>query len=194
MRTFLCFIAVLVLCAGCKQSRIEPVDHMKQVDDEEVKQHIAELAMRKNGDDPDSEFRYNEASRALIAMGSAVEPHIIFELKNSDDWGIKLGAIEIAVAVGSKKSVEPLINCISDKNPLVAQAAMYAVRVFCGHRIVPDVDRPGAPVPPIPRRKETDPMEKDYELWVEWHKDNHKRLHRAWTEWWKAHKAEVNVE
>lgn len=194
MRYLVIILSLLFLLVACKQSRIEPVDHMKQVDEDEVKAHIAELAMRKNGDDPDSEFRYNEACRALIALGSAVEPHIIFELKNSDDWGIKLGAIEVAVAVGSKKSVEPLIDCLSDANPLVAQAAMYAIRVFCEHRIVPDVDSPGAPVPPIPRRKEQDPMEKDYELWVEWHKDNHKRLHRAWSEWWNAHKAEVKVE
>ena len=197
MRTFtllsLCLFALFIL-GGCQGMRGKHVDHLTNIDDDEVKEQIALLSNGQHTQDPDAEARYTLACEKLIKMGAGVEPHIIFELKNSKDWAVRLGCIEVADAVGTIRCVEPFIELLNDPHPLVAQKAMYSLRVFCGHRIVPDADSPGAPVPPIPRRGPNEPIEKDYQLWSKWHEKNHKVLHRSWTEWWKAHKAEVKVE
>ena len=189
-------LIVLMCCAlfACESRKGKHVDHLTAIDEAKVKEQIAILSEGSKADDADAEFRYNEARDGLIKMGTGVEPFILFEMKNGRDWSVRLGCIEVLDGIGTKKCVEPLIECLLDEHPLVAQKAMYSLRVFCGHRIVPDTDMPGAPVPPIPQRAENESFEKDYTIWVAWHEQNRKAFYRAWVEWWKANKGEVTVE
>ncbi len=166
---------------------------MNPIDEEAVKEDIAALANGSQMDDPDSEHRYNTARDDLIKLGSSIESHIIFELKNGRDWAVRLGCIEVLTGIGTKKCLEPIIAALKDQHPMVAQKAMYSLRVFCEHRIVPVKDMPNSAVPPIPKRKENDPIDQDYKIWVKWYTENGKALHKAWETWYHANKGEIQV-
>lgn len=194
MRLLLIICCLLLMSAASQCSRDRDPHPMDSIDDDAVKEDIAALSNGSRRDDPDAEHLYNKARDNLIKYGSTIEPHILFELEHGKDWAVRYGCIEVLDGVGTRKCIEPLIACLEDEHPLVAQKAMYSLRVFCGHKIVPKTDSPSAPVPPIPQRKPDESMQQDYSNWVSWYKEYGKALHQAWMNWYQANKADITVE
>lgn len=194
----LLLLAALVI-AGCGEERevVFSTDAPPPADDRPaVLADIAALAHGKQVADPDHAAPYHKAVDALIGRGARIEPTLIEALGGNDDWGVRLGVIEVLKAVGTRRSVEPLMGALEDPQPLVALNADRLLREMLSHNVIP---APGEPprdgLSPVPQRAANDlALDADEKLWAVWHREHRVALHRAWRTWWDAHKATVKVD
>ena len=158
---------------------------------------IAALAAGKEQVKAEDAKKYDDARDALIRRGSAIETTLIDNLRRSDDWGIRLGIIEVLMATGTKVSVDHLIFCLDDDEPLVALRANTTLQEMTNHNEIPPAGSPTGKngLPPMPVRPATDlALDADLRLWTAWHHDHAKQLRAAWTSWWSANKDQITVK
>jgi HEAT repeat protein len=191
-------LALVLALSGCGDERevVFSTDAPPAADDRPaLLADIAALANGKDLKDPDRSIVYYKAVEALIARGSRVEPALIEALGGNDDWGVRLGAIEVLKAVGTKRCVEPLMGALEDPQPLVALNADHLLRALTRHAVIP---APGEPerdgLPAVPPRGEHDlALDADEKLWAGWYARYRVVLHQNWRTWWEANKATVVV-
>lgn len=182
--------------ASCEKRN--DVDHLNNIDEERVKQLIAELDAGSNPNDARSSVIYNKSIEELTNIGSGAEPFLVFELNESNNWAIKYGCIEVLDSIGSKQCIEALIARLRDVHPKVAMKAMYSLRVICSYRVVPEKMPEDAKtvveIPPVPVRGASQDMAEDYNMWVDWYDAHGVKLHAQWEQWWLDNKATIKIE
>lgn len=188
-----------VLLGGCNDERevVFSTDTPPAADDRPaILADIAALKHAKQLSDPDHAAPYHQAVDALIGRGARIEPMLIEALGGNDDWGVRLGVVEVLKAVGTRRSVEPLMGALEDPQPLVALNADRLLREMLAHTVIPAAAEPPRDgLPPVPLRPEKDlALDADEKLWATWHREHHVALHRAWRTWWDANKATVKVD
>jgi hypothetical protein len=187
---------------GCGKDREEApfsaaADKDEDPDMQKLKRDVADLTKCKDPDDLTADARYEEVKERLIQRGSAIEPQLIEALLGSEDWGIRLGTVEVLQAIGTKRSVAPLIQVLDDRQPLVALKADYTLREMTKHREIPPAGEPtGANgLPPVPTRDSKDlALDAEQKLWADWHAQHKDKLKEAWSAWWEKNKDSVKVE
>jgi HEAT repeat protein len=198
MRPILLLAALLALvCTGCTGGR--RYDNELARPDQRVEQIAAEVAALAHGkdvDDPESSVAYDQAVQALIGRGSAVEPQLIEGLRGDPDWGVRLGCIEVMQAVGGRSSIEPLLESLLDPVPLVAHRAHATLRSLLAYDPIPATGQPSHDgLDPLPERPAGDlAMDAELRIWTAWLATHGPALKAAWTAWWKANHAQVNLE
>lgn len=198
----LLLLPLLALIAGCESDRPDPKSAAKSdttpVQDEKAA-IAAEIAALATGKDPtravDSKA-YDDAVGKLISRGSGIETTLIDNLRRSEDWGVRLGLVEVLMATGTKASVEHLIACLDDAEPLVAQRANKTLQEMTSHAEIPESGGAGANgLPPVPRRADSDlALDADLRLWSLWQKEHGARLRQAWASWWSANRDQITVK
>jgi hypothetical protein len=210
-------VLVLFATSGClgpdRGADPSPFNSDSYVEDEKtILAEVQELRHGKRIEDPSSSAIFDAAVIKLTARGTMVERYLIEALRGDEDWGVRYGVIQVIDSVGTKKSMEPLIEALEDDHPLVAQKAMYTLRVFTDHRLVPatpreaDAEMPepatvvledGTEVtlPPIPRiaPEDYDP-DAEYRLWVTWWNQHKQDLRVAWATWYQQNSSDVVLE
>lgn len=162
-----------------------------------ISRDIAALAAGKEQIKAEDTKKYDDARDALIRRGSAIETTLIDNLRRSEDWGIRLGIIEVLMATGTKGSVDHLIFCLDDDEPLVALRANTTLQEMTNHNEIPPAGSAsgGNGLPPVPVRPATDlAMDADLRQWSAWHHDHAKQLRSAWTTWWAANKDQIKIK
>lgn len=203
--SFLCAAVSLVALASCESDRqaVKVEEHRTSdstpAEDERtaIGRDIAALASGKEQVKAEDTKKYDDARDALIRRGSAIETTLIDNLRRSDDWGIRLGLIEVLMATGTKVSVDHLIFCLDDDEPLVALRANTTLQEMTNHNEIPPAgsaaDANG--LPPIPIRPAADlALDADLRLWTAWHHEHAKKLRAAWTSWWAANKDQITIK
>jgi hypothetical protein len=198
---WLAVVAMALLGAGCDDDR-QPIfstatDVQADAARKAVQAEIAELAKVKAPNDPDAVVAYHKAKDRLIARGAVIETQLIEALAGSPDWGVRLGVVEVLKALGTRQSVEPLINVLDDPQPLVALNADYLLQGITKHSEIPAAGQPtGAnALPPVPRRDPQDlALDADEKLWAAWHGEHRAALKKAWSIWWTANKATIKID
>jgi HEAT repeat protein len=191
---------LVVLVGGCGGDQREVVfstDAPPPADDRPAMlRDIAVLGNAKDLRDAAKAKAYHEAVDALIARGARAEPPLIEALGGNDDWGVRLGAVEVLKAVGSRRSVEPLLGALEDPEPLVALNADHLLRALLGHSVIPAAGQPPqGDLPPVPARAPDDlALDAEEKLWAAWHREHKVALHRAWRTWWEANRATVVID
>jgi hypothetical protein len=192
-------LALLLLC-GCGEERevIFSTESAPGQDEDRkaVQADIATLSKGKDLTDPDNMVAYHRAVDALIGRGARIETSLTDALTGSDDWGIRLGAVEVLKAVATRRSIEPLLGALEDPQPLVALNADHLLRGLTKHRVIPDAGQPAVGgLPPVPARDPKDlRLDAEEKVWAAWHREHHAALHRAWRTWWEANRATVVIE
>jgi HEAT repeat protein len=191
--------ALALLLAGCGDERevVFSTDAPPAADDRpKILADIAALANSKDLLDAGKAANYHKAVDALIGRGSRIEPMLIEALGGNDDWGVRLGVIDVLKGVGTKRSIEPLMGALEDPQPLVALNADYLLRGMTKHSVIPAAgEAPRDGLTPVPQRPATDlALDADEKLWAMWHHEHHVALHQAWSTWWQANKATVVVD
>jgi len=147
---------------------------------------------KKADDDPAAEAQFYEAKDELTKMGAAIEPQLIEALNGDEDWAVRFGVINVLDSVGTKESIDSLIDALDDVHPQVAQKAMYTLRGLCDHQEVPEQGiRNGLPAIP---RGEADDLDADYRAFIEWHRENGNLLHERWSTWWRENHGEIQLD
>jgi hypothetical protein len=195
----LAFLVVVLVMCGCNDKRdvVFSTDTPAPKDDRPaILADIAALAHAKQIADPNHAAPYHQAVDALIVRGARIEQMLIEALGGNDDWGVRLGVVEVLKAVGTRLSVEPLLGALEDPQPLVALNAERLLREMLKHEVIP---APGAParngLPPVPTRPANDlALDADEKLWAAWHREHHATLHRNWRTWWEANRATVKID
>ena len=207
MRWFPVFFSALslVALASCESERqtVKIAEHRPgdttPAEDERsaISREIAALAAGKEQVKAEDTKKYDDARDALIRRGSAIETTLIDNLRRSDDWGIRLGIVEVLMATGTKVSVDHLIFCLDDDAPLVALRANTTLQEMTNHNEIPPAGSPAGAngLPPIPNRPAADlALDADLRLWTAWHQDHAKQLRAAWTSWWGANKGQITIK
>lgn len=207
MRVFsVCLGALsLFVLASCESDRpaVKVEDHhagdSTPAEDERsaINRDIAALAAGKEQVKAEDTKKYDDAREALIRRGSAIETTLIDNLRRSDDWGIRLGIIEVLMATGTKVSVDHLIFCLDDDEPLVALRANTTLQEMTSHNEIPPAGSALGTngLPPVPVRPATDlAMDADLRQWTAWHHAHAKQLRAAWTSWWSANKDQIKIK
>ncbi len=168
-----------------------------EVERKTVEHDIAALAAAKDQSKAIDSKAYDDARDALIRRGSAIESTLIDNLRRADDWGIRLGIIEVLMATGTKVSIDHLIFCLDDDEPLVALRANTTLQEMTSHNEIPPTG--GATgtngLPPVPLRPAADlAMDADLRQWAAWHHTYAKALRSAWTTWWSANKGQITIK
>jgi hypothetical protein len=192
-------LVLALLLAGCDDERevVFSTDTPPPADDRPaVLADIAALGNAKDLKDAGKTAAYHQAVDALIARGSRVEPTLIEALGGNDDWGVRLGVVEVLKGVGTRRSIEPLMGALEDPQPLVALNADYLLRALTKHTVIPAAGEPPRDgLPPVPQRPAGElELDADEKLWAAWHREHHTTLHRVWRAWWDANKAMVVVD
>lgn len=192
-------LIVALLVSGCGEERevVFSTDAPPPADDRPaVLADIAALAHSKQIANPDHAAPYHKAVDALIARGARIEPTLIEALGGNDDWGVRLGVVEVLKAVGTRRSVEPLMGALEDPQPLVALNADRLLREMLSHNVIPAAGEPPRDgLPPVPKRPADDlALDAEEKLWAAWHQEHHAALHQAWRTWWAANKATVKID
>ena len=194
----------LFLLVGCESERSTAKvdqaapDAAKPKDDEQAKL-AADIAALAAGKDPskakDSKI-YDDAIARLIQRGSSIETTLIDHLRRSDDWGVRLGLVEVLMATGTKVSVDHLIVCLDDPEPLVALRANTTLQEMTNHAEIPESGVAGANgLPPVPKRQDTDlALDAELRQWALWHREHHARLRQAWAAWWANNKDQITIK
>lgn len=208
----LLLLAPLVLIpAGCDEKRdplfSTPTSKQDDPDVQALQKDIAELAKVrvyeewKNTKGKEEEAdkaiaTYHEAMQRLTRRGAAIESQLIEALGGSEDWGVRLGVVETMQAVGTKRCVTPLIQVLTDSQPLVTMNANLTLQEMTKHQVVPEAGKPAvdglAPMP-VADPKELDPTV-HLRSWSAWHAENKVKLQQAWSAWWEKNKATAKVE
>lgn len=191
------FAALLV--GGCSGERdvVFSTDTPPAADDRPaILADIASLSHAKKIADPDHAAPYHRAVDELIARGARIEPMLIEALGGNDDWGVRLGVVEVLKAVGTRRSVEPLMGALEDPQPLVALNADHLLREMLKHNVIPAAgEAPRDGLPPVPQRAADDlALDADEKLWAAWHREHHATLHRQWRAWWEANRTTVKID
>ena len=207
MRLFLfpVLVSSLLALASCESERpaVKVEEHhvgdATPAEDERtaISNTIAALAAGKEQVKAEDAKKYDDARDALIRRGSAIETTLIDNLRRSDDWGIRLGIIEVLMATGTKISVDHLIFCLDDDEPLVALRANTTLQEMTNHNEIPPAGGATAAngLPPVPARAATDlALDADLRLWTAWHHDHAKPLRAAWASWWSANKDQITIK
>jgi hypothetical protein len=99
-------------------------------------------------------------------------------------------------AVGTKRSVGPLIQVLEDPQPLVALQAEHTLQDMTQHQVIPPAGRPAANgLPPVPVRDPKDlDMGAELRLWSAWHAQHKTALRTSWSAWWEKNKATTKIE
>lgn len=189
---------VVLLLAGCEDTRSEPVMTTPEGDSPVVQERsavdqlVAQLASGRDPTDAKASKRYDEAVSTLIGRGSAIEPQLIDHLRRAQDWSIRLGLIEVLQATGSKACIEHLIVMLDDEQPLVAHRANATLEEFCQHQEIPRTAKSG-PLAPVP--KPTDlALDAEERVWAAWHGEYKHALKIAWQSWWDANRDQVEIK
>jgi hypothetical protein len=195
---------ILSLLVGCESERaaakVEPAapDAGKPMDDEQAKlaADIAALAAGKDLSEAKASKQYDDAIARLIQRGSSIETTLIDHLRRSEDWGVRLGLIEVLMATGTKVSVEHLIVCLDDPEPLVALRANTTLQEMTNHAEIPEGGGAGANgLPPVPKPPDSDlALDAELRQWALWHREHHARLRQAWAAWWATNKDQVTIK
>jgi hypothetical protein len=193
--------------AGCEDERdrfFSTTQDNQQKEDElkAIRKDIALLAGCKDPNDAEASAAYEAAKERLNLRGSAIENQLIEALRGNDDWGVRLGAIEVMKAVATKRCVETLIAVLDDPQPLVALNAEYLLQGLCKddkkkeHREIPLVGQPtGANgLPPVVVDPHDLALDKEEKAWAAWHVQHKEALKKAWSEWWAKNKDKIKVE
>ncbi len=169
------------------------------VEDEraQIARDVAALAAGKDQTTAENSKAYDDAIAALIRRGSAIETTLIDNLRRSDDWGVRLGLIEVLMATGTRASVDHLIFCLDDDTPLVALRANTTLQELTNHNEIPPAG--GATgsngLPPVGVRAAQDlALDAELRQWVTWHQQHAKQLRAAWTSWWSANKDQITIK
>lgn len=190
-------VAVFAL-GGCGEERevVFSTDTPPPADDRPaLLADIAALSHSKKISDPEHAAPYHKAVDALISRGARIEPTLIETLGGNDDWGVRLGVVEVLKAVGTRRCIEPLMGALEDPQPLVALNADRLLREMLAHNVIPAVgEAPRDGLPPVPQRPTNDlALDADEKLWAAWHREHRVALHRAWRTWWDANKATAKI-
>ena len=192
-------MSALLVSSGCGDNRdvifsTEPAVNTAG-DREAMLADIASLAKGKNRKNPDNEQAYNRALDALIARGSRIEPSLIEALGGSDDWAVRLGVVNVFKAIGTRRSVEPLMGALEDAQPLVALSVNNLLSAMTKHTVIPAAGEPPRDgLVAVPQRSETDlALDAEEKIWSTWHGQYHVALHAAWSAWWEANKDKVEI-
>lgn len=212
------FIVLTLVClGGClgptRGDDPSPFNSDTYVEDEEnIRSEIQELRHGKRFEDPASSAIFDQAVIKLTGRGTVVERYLIEALRGDEDWGVRYGVIHVIDSVGTKQSMLPLIEALSDDHPLVAQKAMYTLRVFADHQVVPPTplaaddempepatyvleDGSDITLPAIPPVSSEDyDSDADYRQWVTWWNDHQDALRNAWDTWYKQNSTDVKLE
>jgi hypothetical protein len=188
-----------MLLVGCDEERdvVFSTDAPPTTDERPViLADIANLAHAQQLADPDHAAPYHKAVDALIARGARIEPMLIEALGGNDNWGVRLGVIDVLKAVGTRNCVEPLMGALEDPQPLVALNAEYLLREMLKHQVIPAPGQaPRDGLPPVPQRAENDlALNADEKLWAAWHQEHRATLHKVWRAWWEANRATVKID
>ena len=203
--SFLFAAVSLVALASCESERqaIKVEEHRTgdttPAEDERtaIGRDIAALAAGKEQVKAEDTKKYDDARDALIRRGSAIETTLIDNLRRSDDWGIRLGLVEVLMATGTKVSVDHLIFCLDDDEPLVALRANTTLQEMTNHNEIPPAGSPAGAngLPPVSIRPAADlALDADLRLWTAWHHEYAKQLRAAWTSWWGANKDQITIK
>jgi hypothetical protein len=181
--------------SGCatKSESIFSTDSEKVTDQQrqEIKKKISVLARGKDPDNIEDSAAYSEAVADLTSRGSTVEPYLIEALNGSDDWSVRMGAVEVLQSVGTKACVEALIASLMDDHALVALYSERLLRVLSSHQEIPDAGQPAGAngLPPVPAKNpQTLALDAEEKIWGDWHREHRAALHQAWSTWWEANK------
>ncbi len=190
---------VVLVIGGCGDDRevVFSTDAPPPTDDRPaVLADIAALAHGKAIANPEHAAPYHQAVDALIARGARIEPTLIEALGGNDDWGVRLGVVEVLKAVGTRRCIEPLMGALEDPQPLVALNADRLLREMLSHNVIPEANQPPRDgVPPVPVRRPDDlALDAEEKLWATWHGEHRVALHRAWRAWWEANKATAKID
>jgi hypothetical protein len=162
-----------------------------------IERDIAALAAAKDQSDAKASKDYDDARAALIRRGSAIETTLVDNLRRADDWGIRLGLIEVLMATGTKVSIDHLIFCLDDDEPLVALRANTTLQEMTNHNEIPPAGGPTGSngLPPVPLHPATDlALDAELRQWATWHRTYAKPLRAAWADWWAANKAQISIK
>jgi hypothetical protein len=192
-------LCAALLIGGCNEERdvVFSTDAPPPADDRPaLLADIAALAHAKQLSDPDHAAPYHQAVDALIARGARIEPTLIETLGGNTDWGVRLGVVDVLKAVGTRRSIEPLMGALEDPEPLVALNADRLLREMLGHNVIPAAgEAPRDGLAPVPARPENDlALDADEKLWAAWHRQNRVALHQAWRTWWEANRTTVKID
>ena len=157
---------------------------------------IKKLAAGKDLSNADNVVIYHKAIDDLIARGSTIETAISEALASDDDWGVRVGAVEVLKGIGTRACIETLLGALEDPQPLVGLNANYLLRELTKHSVIPTAGSPAANgLPPIPVRAADDlALDADEKLWAAWHEQHKITLHKVWREWWTANKSAVAIQ
>jgi len=198
----LVLLALVMTSSGCSDQRDDELfsSPSEKKDDPErmaLKRDLLELSKSKDPDDLEASAKYEDAKQRLIHRGSTIEAPLTEALLGSDDWGIRLGVVEVLQAIATRRSVMPLIQVLDDVQPLVALKAEYTLREMTQHREIPPEGEPtGANgLPPVPVRDPQDlDMEAELKLWTTWHAQYKTQLRAAWSDWWEKNKDKTRID
>lgn len=157
---------------------------------------LAEVDQLKNatliGEDDEAEGLYDEAVHALTQRGSHIEGILIEQLNTSDNAGVRYGILNVLDAIGTRRSVEPIIETIMDPDALVAQKALFSIEAITGHQMVPETGvKDGIPAIPL---NENGGEAEALQTFTTWHGQNGQNLYDNWTSWWGRNKDTVKIE
>jgi hypothetical protein len=194
---------VMVACfmiSGCGDERKAAFDTTgeKHQDTERMAMlaAIKRMSAGKDLKNPDNVVAYHKAVDELIARGSSIETAICEALASDDDWGVRIGTVDVLKAIGTRVCIETLLGALEDSQPLVALNANYLLAELTKHSVIPAAGTSTVNgLPPVPQRA-TDNLELDADevIWAKWHEQNKITLHQVWREWWTANKATVAIQ
>jgi HEAT repeats len=201
-------LPLLVLCVGmtstlmvsCGDSREAVFDASgtkgRDEEREKISKEIAQLKAGKNLATPDNVVAYHKAVDALIARGSSIETMLTEALASDPDWGVRVGAIDVLKATGTKQSIEPLLGALEDPEPLVALNANFLLSELTKHKIIPESGaEPRDGLAPLPERPAHNlELDADEKIWAAWHAQYKVTLHKNWRTWWEANKTHVAIQ
>jgi HEAT repeat protein len=161
-----------------------------------IERDLDALAHGRDPNDAKESKLRDDAVRALIKRGSGIETALIDRLRRSDDWAVRLGIIEVLMATGTKASVDHLIVCLDDDEPLVALRANTTLQEMTQHAEIPAAGTAGANgLPPVPVRPANDlAMDAELRQWSLWHREHRAALRQAWATWWSANRDEFKIK
>ncbi len=193
-------VVALFVLSGCGEERTAAFDTSgdKHQDDARAVMlaSIKKLAAGKDLSNADNVVIYHKAIDDLIARGSTIETAISEALASDDDWGVRVGAVEVLKGIGTRACIETLLGALEDPQPLVGLNANYLLRELTKHSVIPTAGSPAANgLPPIPVRAADDlALDADEKLWAAWHEQHKITLHKVWREWWTANKSAVAIQ
>ena len=195
---------VLLGLAGCESERETPkvggdtVHEATPVQDAQAATE-RELDALSRGRDPskvEDSKAYDDAVAALIRRGSSIETTLIDRLRRTDDWSIRMGIIEVLMATGTKTSIDHLIFCLDDSEPLVALRANTTLQEMTNHAEIPASGSAKANgLPPVPKRADSDlALDAELRAWTAWHHEHGQALRAAWTAWWAENRDQITIK